>query len=107
MKRRIKDIIIGIIVGCVLIGTTPVLADSITQSIEVVLNSVKVQIDGENLNANTILYNGTTYLPMRAVAEAVGKDVEWNQSTMTANITDKNNTDATLPVIISYGFENE
>ena len=33
------------------------------------------------------------HLPIRAVAEAVGKDIEWNQSTMTANIVEKNNID--------------
>jgi len=105
--KRIKDILIGILIGCLLIGTTPVLADTIAQSIEVVLNSVKVQINGEDISANTILYNGTTYLPMRAVAEVVGKEVEWNQSTMTANIVDKTESNVELPTIISHGFDKE
>lgn len=84
-----KKFLLGFLVGCLLMMTTPVLADSIFQSIDVVLDSVQVQVNGEKLDANTILYNGSTYLPMRKVAEAVGKDVEWDQETMTANIVNK------------------
>jgi len=91
MKKRIKDIFIGFIIGCMLMTTMPVLANTIIQKIDVVLNTVKVEVNGENLNANNILYNGTTYLPMRAVAEAVDKEVQWNQDTMTASIVDKSN----------------
>lgn len=83
-----KKFLIGVLVGCLLMMTTPVLADSILQSIDVVLDNVQVQVNGKKLDANTILYNGSTYLPMRKVAEAVGKDVTWNQETMTANIID-------------------
>lgn len=89
MKKRIKDLFIGFVVGCLLITTTPVLADSILQKIDVVMNVVSVEINGEKLDANSILYNGSTYLSLRKVAEAVGKDVEWEQTTMTANIINK------------------
>ena len=88
-----RKFLIGVLVGCLLMMTTPVLADSILQSIDVVFDSVQVQVDGEKLDTNTILYNGSTYLPMRKVAEAVGKDVEWNQDTMTANIIEKKDGD--------------
>lgn len=91
-----KKFLIGVLVGCLLMMTTPVLADSILQSIDVVFDSVQVQINGEKLDANTILYNGSTYLPMRKVAEAVGKDVEWKQETMTANIVEKKVGDNTM-----------
>lgn len=89
MSKRIKDIAIGFIIGCALMMTTPVLADSIIQTIDVVLNGVNVEVEGIKLDANSILYNGSTYLPMRVVVEAVGKDVEWDQTTMTANIVGK------------------
>jgi len=36
----------------------------------------------------SILYKGTTYLPMRKVAELVGKEVTWDQDTNTAGIND-------------------
>jgi len=91
---------IKILVICfALIMTTPVLADSIMESINVIMNTVKVQINGQDLSSESILYNGSTYLPLRKVAESVGKDVNWNQETMTANIVDKE-----LPGVIQSGF---
>jgi len=88
MKKRIKDITIGILIGCIIMAT-PVLADDIVQQINVIFDGVEVQINGEKLDSHTILYNGTTYLPMRKIAEAVGKEIEWNPDTKTANIVNK------------------
>lgn len=68
MKNKIKYLFIGLIFGF-LISSTPVLADSLMQNIDVIFNTVQVQIDGENIDATNILYDGTTYLPMRKVAE--------------------------------------
>lgn len=33
-----------------------------------------------------VLYNGTTYLPLRAVGEVMGKNVNWNENTKTIDI---------------------
>ena len=33
-----------------------------------------------------ILYNGTTYLPLRSIGELMDKNVDWNQSTLTVTI---------------------
>ncbi len=86
--KRFRDVFIGVIIGCMLMAT-PVLADSILTKIDVILNGVNVQLEGNNVQVDSILYNGTTYLPMRKVAELVGKDIQWNQDTKTANIVNK------------------
>ena len=78
---------IGILIGCMMFAT-PVFADSVLTKIDVVLNGINVQVEGEDVEVNSILYNGTTYLPMRKVAELVGKDIEWYGDTMTANIVE-------------------
>lgn len=105
MKKRIKDIIIGIMIGCFLMTTTPVLADSILQKIDVAMNTVNVEVNGNGLDSNSILYKGSTYLPLRKIAEAVGKDVEWEQQTMTANIVDKKITDSKVGETLSNDFK--
>jgi len=85
--KRFKDILIGVLIGC-MVFATPVLAESILTKIDVALNGVNVQVEGVDVDVNSILYNGTTYLPMRKVAELVGKDIEWYSDTMTANIVE-------------------
>ncbi len=37
--------------------------------------------------AEPFIYNGTTYLPVRAVGEAVGKEVAWDNDTKTVTLT--------------------
>lgn len=34
-----------------------------------------------------IVYNGTTYLPIRAIGELMGKNVNWDQSSLTVSIS--------------------
>lgn len=96
MKTKVKYLVIGLLFGIIITSVSPVLADTFMQKIDVVLNTVNVQIEGNKLDTDTILYNNTTYLPMRKVAEAVGKDIVWNQNTMTANIVEKTDEDTKL-----------
>ena len=47
--------------------------------------NIKIVVDGKEVStsAEPFIYNGTTYLPIRAVGEAVGKEVTWNAGTNT------------------------
>lgn len=101
-----KKFIIGVLIGCMLMAS-PVLADSLLTKIDVILNGVNVQLEGEDVEVNSILYNGSTYLPIRKVAELVGKDIDWNQETMTANIVNKKEVSEELPYIVRQEFVNE
>ncbi len=87
--KRLKDVLIGVIIGCVLMISNPALADTILTKIDVIFNGINVQVNGKDVEVNSILYKGSTYLPMRKVAELVGKDVDWNNDTKTANIVEK------------------
>ena len=40
------------------------------------------------MNAKAFIQNGRTYIPLRAIFEAFGADVKWDQSTMTVIVTD-------------------
>lgn len=54
-----------------------------------------IVVDGEDVDFKTssgqaaypILYNGSTYLPLRAIGELMGKNVNWDQSTKTIDIS--------------------
>jgi len=88
MKKELRAFIAGIIITIMLLSSVA-LADNLKQTIEVVFNSINITVNGEKVEADNILYNGTTYVPLRAVAEMLGKEVEWDGATRTASINDK------------------
>lgn len=95
MKRIKKTsyFIAGILAIVLLFGGAA-LALTGTQSANITFRSIRLVIDGreitpEDANGNIVepfIYNGTTYLPVRAVGEAFGKDVDWNGDTSTVYI---------------------
>ena len=53
----------------------------------VIDQSVKNFKDANNEPAYPILYGGTTYLPLRAIGEIMGKDVGWDHTTKTVTLS--------------------
>ena len=66
-------------------------AGNLTNLTDVLVGGIRIVIDGQELhptdvNGNPVdpmIYNGTTYLPVRAVASALGKAVYWDGPTYT------------------------
>ena len=71
---------------CANCGT--VFAQTGSQKIDAVYNNIKIVVDGKEVSTSTepFIYNGTTYLPVRAIGEALGKDVSWDAETNTVYI---------------------
>lgn len=88
MKKGLKGFVVGVVVAVMLMSTTA-FAAGLTQKIDVVLNSVNLAVNGKSVQADNILYKGTTYVPLRAVSEMLGKHVDWNGGTNTASINDE------------------
>jgi len=88
MKKHLKGFIIGVVVIVILFSSVA-MAASLEKTIKVVFNSVNLEVNGKIVEVDNILYNGTTYVPLRAVAEMLGKEVGWNQATRTVSINDK------------------
>ena len=85
MKERVKGVIAGLLVGSTIAGGG-VWAATGMQTIDVSFSDIKIFMDGEQIdpkdaNGQTVepfIYNGTTYLPVRAVGNAIGKEVSWD-----------------------------
>jgi|GEM_PF-1508892 Copper amine oxidase N-terminal domain. len=90
MKKEIKGFIAGVIMTTMLTGVA--FADGAYQTINVLLNSVNIAVNGQRVQADNILYNDRTYVPLAVIAAMLGKDVVWDENTNTANINDKGNT---------------
>ena len=95
MKKTLKGYVLGVLSAAVLASGVAYAANT-TTLYNVVANGIKIVIDGRKINptdanGNTvepIIYNGTTYLPVRAVANAFGKAVYWDGPNYTAYLGD-------------------
>ena len=98
MKR---DLIKGAIIGCCLTLVLGVSVVVFAQSINVDMNLFRIKIGGKTIvewgetytladgreNPTSLIYNDTTYLPLRKIGEALGKEVLWNDVSRTITIT--------------------
>lgn len=95
MKERTKGLIAGVLVSTTLFGITGT-ALAATGAITLDVIPVKVKVNNEvfqpkDVNGNDVMvfaYNGTTYAPLRALAEAYGLEVGWDQASGTATVVD-------------------
>lgn len=96
-----KDLFKGIALGCALticIGSAiAVNAEAIRKEIYAVYDNIRIVINGKEItpkdvNGNVVepfVYEGTTYLPVRAISNALGEEVDWDGDTNTVYIGGK------------------
>ncbi len=88
MKKHLKGCIIGFIIAIILMNSPFAMAQGLKRMIEVTFNSVNLRVNGQAVKGDTILYNGTTYVPLRAIGELLDKEIVWDGATNTANVND-------------------
>lgn len=96
MKSYVKGVITGLLIGAVVFAV-PVVAvnfDAVLNTVRINVNGVDALQWGENIDLGdgetapaSILYNGTTYLPMRKLGELGGQKVYWNGDSKTVSMT--------------------
>lgn len=95
LKKYVKKIGVLLISLSLLISTS--YAASLKKTIDVYYDNVKIFVnnslvnskDGNGKTVEPFIYDGTTYLPVRAVAEALGKEVTWDGTTKSVYISDE------------------
>lgn len=93
-----------------------VAAKSGTVTQELIYNNIGITLNGQKLNlvdanGNSVepfMFNGTNYLPVRAISEALGLNVAWDGNTSTIVLTSKTDQQQTTPTTpnISYSRTN-
>lgn len=84
-----KKMIIGITVGLCLGLSLSAMASGVWEKIDVLRNDVQVVVNGVGVTADNFLYNDTTYLPLRAVGEALDLSVQYDEETKTAILVER------------------
>lgn len=94
-KHRLCDILFGMVIMALVMGlAVPALAAVANKTLEAHYMDIKLVVDGvpitpRNASGNLVepfTVNGTTYLPVRAIGEALGKDVKWDGETKTVYV---------------------
>lgn len=85
-----KKFVCGLLVGVLGTGIISVGAAGIWDNISVLRNDISVIVNGENITADNFVYNDTTYLPIRAVSEALNQPVSYDENSNTAYIGERN-----------------
>lgn len=102
IMKNLKSFTIGFLVALLLCTTSFVYAEEISNTINVVFNSINITLNNEKVaeigesyildNGDTVpysmVYKGTTYVPIRKVAEILDKEVNWDSAIETVTIND-------------------
>lgn len=86
MKKQMRGFISGFLAAGLLFAV-PAVADSVEKSIDVLVDSVHVLVDGQEVEVPNYVHEGTTYLGLRAMANVLGFQVDWDEETSSAIIT--------------------
>ena len=90
-----KKFIAGVLIGIFSMSSTYVFASNATKTAQISYQNIKVVVDGVPVSINQqqepFIYNGTTYLPVRAIGDAFGKNVSWDGGSKTVYIGENPN----------------
>ncbi|TXK71832.1 copper amine oxidase N-terminal domain-containing protein [Paenibacillus sp. N3.4] len=105
---------LGFIAGALVFGSVGVAAASSSKTIEVLFNVKDVKINNVSKmpEQQPFIYEGTTYVPLRYIAENLGSDVGWDEVNQTVTINGKqrtcnNETSDTATLIGNWGLSLE
>lgn len=107
MKGNIKSFVSGCIVTAAVVGLAGSAAATVGQkTVALDYNDIKVTLDGKQVTlvdsngqaVEPFAIDGTTYLPVRAVSDALGLEVGWDGATSTVIL---NTPTAEKPVYIT------
>ena len=115
LKGKKMRVIAASVAVMLIVGVTA-FAKQINETAEIFYNNIKIYIDGAEIvskdaNGNIVepfTMNGTTYLPVRAISNAFGKEVEWDGATQSVYIgkKDQNKPDNYLDKIQYTDFKS-
>ncbi len=90
-----KKFVMGVIIGAMLSIGVSTAADSISKIGKTITNEYVVKMDGSSLDVKAIAVDGTSYAPVRAIAEAAGFAVDFQNGEVLLVGTDEGSAHST------------
>lgn len=85
-----KKMIIGLVAG-MLIGSATAAVAATSPTVQAVVSKYAISVDGQQqtLKSDPLVYNGTTYLPVREVAGLTGYDLQFDAKSKKIDLQSK------------------
>lgn len=114
MKKRFPTFLAGFLSAVILFSLSVTASATITGTTTIEVGPIKIQVNGEefkptDVNGNPVdvfIYNGTTYAPLRALAEAYGLTVRYDSEKRMAVVDKPDSSENTTPVETSTPVDN-
>lgn len=95
----------GVTIGASAAGGLQEITAYLSSGITVTMDGeAQTFLDADGTRVYPVVYNGTTYLPIRAVAGLVGLDVDWDQATQTVKLGKQPNGVDLIDTYKAYQF---
>ncbi len=86
--KSYKQFVAGMLAGAFVFGSVPALAET-KKLVTAIFGQAKLVVNGEKVDKETVIIDGITYVPLRAIGEMLNLDVYWDERTSTAKLTQK------------------
>lgn len=96
MKKLVCSLTAALLLGGMVAGASYNVNATLTPDVNVNIDGInRVFYNAQGQEVFPIIYNGSTYLPLRAIGEIMNKNVNWDNNTKTASIGGQRVTGAT------------
>ncbi|MDD4663905.1 MAG: copper amine oxidase N-terminal domain-containing protein, partial [Caldisericia bacterium] len=97
--KKLK-IFFSFLLSVIFFSSVIVYGDNIIKTIQVAYRNLSIQVNGKIIQSEQepFIYEGRTFAPLRTIAEAVNKNVEWDNEKNQVNITDKEPASLCFPI---------
>ncbi len=88
-----------LVISFFVFGLIVVYGDTISKTIQVTYRNISILVKGKPIQSEQepFIYEGRIFAPLRTIAEAVNKNIEWDNEKNQVNITDKQSGNINLP----------
>lgn len=93
-KSKRIALIVGVMFTVLMLIPTGI-AEGAQNTVQAIYKNLKIICNGQaaTLTTQPVIINGSTYLPVRALANVLNKNVDWNEAKQEITITDKTNSE--------------
>lgn len=99
--KRLQGFILGLLIAVIIFAAFPTFADTVNvvfNTINLKINGVQVAKAGDQFTLDngdkvpfSIIYKGTTYLPLKKIGQLLDKSIGWDGTTKTISVNDNSN----------------